>query len=143
MGALSVNVQELTASWWHYVVSLNRALERERAEFKDSCLIAADIAFNASRQNPSSWSQLSVVLQHSQTLVSRGLLSNQEQLSKFVWDQVEDGVKATATTYLGGEGETLEEFMRRQGDVMSAVANFNEQIEKIKDEFGFQFNTPH
>jgi poly(3-hydroxyalkanoate) synthetase len=33
--------------------------------------------------------------------------------------------------------------MRRQGDVMSAVANFNEQIEKIKDEFGFQFNTPH
>jgi poly(3-hydroxyalkanoate) synthetase len=142
MGALSVNVQELASSWWHYVISLNRALERERAEFKDSCLIAADIAFNASRQNPLSWSQLSEVLQHSQVLVSRGLLSNQEQLSKFMWDQVEEGIKATATTYLGGEGETLEEFMRRQGDVMSAVANFNEQIEKIKDEFGFQFDTP-
>ena len=81
MGALSVNVQELASSWWHYVISLNWALERERAEFKDSCLIAADIAFNASRQNPLSWSQLSEVLQHSQSLVSRGLLSNQEQLS--------------------------------------------------------------
>lgn len=142
MGALSVSVQELASSWWHYVISLNRALERERAEFKDSCMIAADIAMNASAKNPLGWSQLFEVMQHSQSLVSRGLLSNQEQLSKFVWDQVEEGVKATATTFLGGEGETLEQFMRRQGEVMSAVANFNEQIEKIKDEFGFQFNTP-
>ena len=74
--------------------------------------------------------------------MSRGLLSNQEQLSKFVWDQIEEGVKATATTFLGGEGETIEQFMRRQAEVMSAVANFNEQIEKIKDEFGFQFHSP-
>ena len=58
-------------------------------------------------------------------------------------DQVEEGVKATATSLLGGDGETVEEFMRREADVMSAVANFNEQIEKIKDEFGFQFNTPN
>ena len=48
MGALSLNVQELVSSWWHYVVSLNRARERECAEFKDSCLIAADIAVRAS-----------------------------------------------------------------------------------------------
>ncbi len=142
MGALSVNVQELTSNWWHYVVSLNRALERERAEFKDSCLIATDIAFNASAKNPLGWSQLFEVLQHSQALVGRGLLANQEQLTTFVWDQVEEGVKATATTLLGGEGEGLEAFMRRQAEVMSAVANFNEQIENIKDEFGFQLNTP-
>ena len=76
MGALSVNVQDLASNWWHYVVSLNRALERERAEVKDSCLIAADIAFNASRQNPLSWSQLNDVLQHSQSLVSRGFLKD-------------------------------------------------------------------
>ena len=142
MGALAVNVQDLASSWWHYVVSLERALSRERAEFKDSCLIAADIAFNASGKNPLGWNQLFEVLQHSQSLVSRGLLSNQEQLSKFVWDQIEEGVKATATTFLGGEGETIEQFMHRQAEVMSAVANFNEQIEKIKDEFGFQFHSP-
>jgi hypothetical protein len=71
------------------------------------------------------------------------LLSNQEELSKFVWDQIEEGVKATATTVLGGDGQTLEQFVSRQAEVMSAVANFNEQIEKIKDEFGFQFDTPN
>ena len=58
MGALSLNAQELVSSWWHYVVSLNRARERERAEFKDSCLIAADIAVRASAKNPLGWSQL-------------------------------------------------------------------------------------
>lgn len=142
MGAL-VNVQELANSWWHYAISLERALGRERQEFKDSCLIAADIAFRASGTNSLSWGQLVEVLEHGQSPLARGLLSNQEEVSKFVWDQVEEGFKATATTFLGGEGETLEQFMTRQAEVMSAVANFNEQIEKIKDEFGFQFHTPH
>jgi hypothetical protein len=142
MGALAVNVQELASSWWHYVISLNRALERERAEVEDSFFIAADIAFNAAAKNPLSWSQLFQVAQHSQSLFSRGFMADQEQLSKFLWDQVEEVVKATNNTFLDSEGETLEQYMRRQGDVMSAVANFNEQIEKIKDEFGFQFNTP-
>ena len=91
MGALSVNVQELASNWWHYVISLNRALERERAEFKDSCMIAADIAFRASGTNPLGWSQLFEVLQHGQALVNRGLLSNQEQLSKFVWTRSKRG----------------------------------------------------
>lgn len=143
MGARAVNVQELASSWWHYVMSLNRALERERAEVEDLFLIAADIAFNAAAKNPLSWSQLFQVAQHSQSLFSRGFMADQEQLSKFLWDQVEEVVKATNNTFLDSEGETLEQYMRRQGDVMSAVANFNEQIEKIKDEFGFQFNTPH
>ncbi|TVR96203.1 MAG: hypothetical protein EA406_12505 [Rhodospirillales bacterium] len=131
----------MAANWWHYVISLNRALERERAEFKDSCLIAADIALNASRQNPMSWSQLSEVLQHSQLMVNRGLLSNQEQLTKFILDQVEDGIKASTTTLLGGEGETFDAFVRRQAEVMGAVANFNDQVENIKDEFGFHFDS--
>jgi hypothetical protein len=142
MGVPAVNVQELASSWWHYVISLNRALERERAEVEDSFFIAADIAFNAAAKNPLSWSQLFQVAQHSQSLFSRGFMADQEQLSKFLWDQVEEVVKATNNTFLDSEGETLEQYMRRQGDVMSAVANFNEQIEKIKDEFGFQFNTP-
>jgi hypothetical protein len=120
-----------------------RALSRERAEFKDGCLIAADIAFRASGKNPLSWNQLVEVLQHGQSLLGRGLLSNQEELSKFVWDQIEEGVKATATTFFGGAGESLEQFMGRQAEVMSAVANFNEQIEKITDEFGFQLDTPN
>jgi hypothetical protein len=48
---------ELANSWWHCVISLDRALERERMEFKDGCLIAADIAFRASGKNPLSWHQ--------------------------------------------------------------------------------------
>jgi hypothetical protein len=142
MSAPPVNVQELASSWWHYVISLNRALERERAEVEASFFIAADIAFNAAAKNPLSWSQLFQVAQHSQSLLSRGFMADQEQLSKFLWNQVEEVLKATNNTFLDSEGETLEQYMRRQGDVMSAVANFNEQIEKIKDEFGFQFNTP-
>ena len=84
MGTLAVNVQELASSWWHYVISLNRALERERAEVEDSFLIAADIAFNAAAKNPLSWSQLFQVAQHSQSLISRGFMADQEQLSKFL-----------------------------------------------------------
>jgi hypothetical protein len=143
MSAPTVNMQEVTNNWWHYMISLNRALERERAEFKDSCLIAADIAFRASGKNPLSWKQLFEVLQHGQSLLSKGVFSNQEELSKFVWDQLEDCMKATATTFLGGDGPNLEEFMRREANAMSAAANFNEEIEKIKDEFGFRFGTPN
>ncbi|MBK8906946.1 MAG: metal transporter [Rhodospirillales bacterium] len=142
MGTLAVSAQELASSWWHYVISLNRALERERAEVEDSFMIAADIAFNAAAKNPLSWSELFQVAQHSQSLFSRGIMADQEQLSKFLWDQVEDILKATNNTFLDSEGETLEQYIRRQGDVMSAVADFNVQIEKIKDEFGFHFNTP-
>ncbi len=69
----------LANSWWHYVISLDRALERERIEFKDGCLIAADIAFRASGKNPLSLHQTFDVLQHGQTLMTRGLLSNQEE----------------------------------------------------------------
>jgi len=140
---MSFNVPEMMNNWWHYIISLDRALERERTEFKDGCLIAADIAFRASSANPLSWHQLRDILQHGQSLLSRGLMSNQEEVAKFVWDQAQDWMKAYVTTCFGGEGETLDQFTRRQAEVMSAVANFNEQIEKIKDEFGFQFHTPH
>ena len=96
MVAMPVNMQELANSWWHYVISLDRALERERMEFKDGCLIAADIAFRASGKNPLSWHQTFDVLQHGQTLMTRGLLSNQEEFSRFALDQFEDWMKAYA-----------------------------------------------
>jgi hypothetical protein len=41
----------------------------------------------------------------------------------------------------GLEGEKLKDFACRQADIMEAVSNFNEQIEKVKDDFGFHFNT--
>lgn len=87
-------------------------MERERIEFKDGCLIAADIAFRASGKNPLSLHQTFDVLQHGQTLMTRGLLSNQEEFSRFALDQFEHCMKAYATTMLGGEGETIEGFIR-------------------------------
>jgi hypothetical protein len=141
MTAMSLDVSDLAGSSWRYLVSMRRALERERTEFQDSCLIAADIAFRAAGKNSLSWQQLGDTFRHNTALVTRGLLATQEKLSSFVWDQIEDGVKATMNSFFGGEGENLNDFMRREAQVMESVANFTEQMEKVKDEFGFQFNT--
>src|SRR5512132_692318 len=63
----------------------------------------------------------------------------------FVFDQIEEGSQALVNSVYDydGDGEKLSGFMRREADIMESVASFNEQIEKIKDEFGFHFNTPN
>ena len=66
----------------------------------------------------------------------------QEKLRDFMWDQTEEGVGALMNTVMNLEGEKLAGFVNREADVMESVANFNEQIEKVKDDFGFQFNSP-
>lgn len=132
----------VATNWWRYNLALARAINRERTEFMDSSLIAAQIALQAARQNPLSvWETLEVI-EHSEELISRGLLGAREKLSSFAFDQAEEALSAFLNTALNREGETISGFMRREADVMEAVANFHEQVEKIKDEFGFQFGGP-
>jgi hypothetical protein len=132
---------DFSTSWWRYYVAMLRAVNRERTEFTDSALIAAQIALQAARENPMSLFETMEVLQHNQSMVSKGLLSTQEKLSDFIWDQSEETLNALMNTVFKTEGETLSGFMKREAGVMESVANFQEQIEKIKDEFGFHFNT--
>lgn len=139
--AVLKEIPEVATNWWRYNVALARAINRERTEFMDSSLIAAQVALQATRHNPLGvWETLEVV-EHSEELVSRGLLGAREKLSSFAFDQAEEALSAFLNTVLNRDGETISGFMRREADVMEAVANFHEQVEKIKDEFGFQLGT--
>jgi hypothetical protein len=141
---LTKELPELGVNIARYMVALSRATNREVAEFTDSCLIATQIATKAARDNPMSLMQTMEVVQHNQQLMLKGMMSAQEKMLGFVFDQIEEGMKAALNTvFRSPDGETLTGFMGREADIMEAVANFNEQIEKIKDEFGFHFNSSH
>lgn len=144
MYALAKELPDLSVNMGRYMVALMRATSREVAEFSDSCLIAGQIAMKAARENPLTLMQTLEVLQHNQQLMLKGMMSAQEKMLGFVFDQIEEALKATLNTaFNSGEGETIGGFMAREADIMESVANFNEQIEGIKDEFGFQFDTSH
>jgi len=142
MMALAKEVPDLTAQWVRYCLAFARACNREFTEFNDSVLVAAQISSQAAKDNPLSIIETMEVMQHNQQLMSKGLLSAQEKLSGFVFDQIEEAIQASMNSVFGGDGETLSGFMTREADNMEAVANFTVEMEKIKDEFGFQFNTP-
>ncbi len=143
MYALLRELPDISTSWFRYYTALARATNREITEFNESCLIAAQIALQAAKDNPMSLLETAEVMQHNQALVTKGFWGAQEKLTDFALDQWEQAIRATMTSVMGptnGE-ETLGQYMRREAEVMEAVANFNEQIEAIKDEFGFQFNS--
>ena len=141
MYALLREMPDISTSWWRYFTAMMRATNREVTEFNDSCLIAAQIAMDAAKENPLTMLESMEVLQHNRALVTKGLLSTQEKMTGFFWDQVEEATSAYLNTVLGHDGETVAGYMRREAEVMESVASFNEQIEKIKDEFGFQFTS--
>lgn len=122
-------------------MSLWRALDRERLEFFDPFRIAAQIHFRAARHHPPSVGTIFHLMQYNGQLLNRAWLGNQEQLTSYLFDEGEKGWRAWFNSMLGLPGETIEQFANRQADVMEAVSNFNEQIEKVRDEFGFQFRT--
>lgn len=132
---------EVANSTWRYMMSAWRALDRERLEFFDTFRIAAQIAFRASAHDALSMRTYFQLLHHNATQMTKAWLANQEQLSKYLFDEGEAALDAYLNTLLGQEGETLAEFASRQADIMEGVANFNEQIEKVRDEFGFQLRT--
>ena len=140
MYALLREMPDVSTSWWRYYTAMMRATNREMTEFNDSCLVAAQIALQAARDNPLSMLESMEILQHTQATATKGMLATSEKMTGFMWDQVEEGMNAYLNTVLGHEGETLSGYMSREADIMESVANFNMEIEKIKDEFGFQFS---
>ena len=141
MTGLVKEMPEFGANLARYMMALMRATNRELTEFTDSCLIAGQIAMRAAKDNPLSLVQTLEVMQHNQQLISKGMASAQEKMLDFAFDQFEEGMSAAFNTVYNQDGEKLSGFMQREAEVMEAVANFNEQIEKIKDEFGFHFNS--
>jgi hypothetical protein len=136
------DVPDVTISWWRYYIALSRGLNREHTEFNDSCLIAAQIALKAARENPMTMLETLEVLQHSQAMTTKGMMAGREKATGFMFDQMQEGLQAFLNTVFNHEGEGLSGFMSREADVMESVANFHEQIEKIRDEFGFHFDRP-
>ena len=144
MYAIAKEMPELGTSVGRYMIALMRATNREMTELSNSCMIAGQSAMRASRDNPLSLWESIQVMQHNQQLIAKGMMSTQEKMLSYVFDQIEEGTQALVNTIYNrkGDGENLNEFMRREAEVMESVANFDEQIEKIKDEFGFHFETP-
>ncbi len=144
MYAIAKELPELTTNVGRYMIALMRATNREVSEFADSCMIASQTVMRASRDNPMSLMETIEVMQHNQQLITKGMMSAQEKMVGFLFDQIEEGAQALVNTIYDydRDGEKLGGFMRREAEIMESVANFNEQIEKIKDEFGFHFDTP-
>ncbi|VUX46789.1 conserved hypothetical protein [Candidatus Defluviicoccus seviourii] len=138
---LAKEAPEVASGFGRYMLALMRATNREITEFSDSCLIAAQVSMQGARDNPLDLMQALEVLQHNQALMTKGMLSAQEKMMDYVFDQVEEGMQATFNTLFNVEGEKISGYINREAEVMESVANFNEQINKIKDEFGFHFNT--
>ena len=141
MLALARELPEFTTSFWRYMLAMSRATNRELSEFNDSCLIASQIAMSAARDNPASMLEAAEIMQHNMSLTQKGMTAAMEKMSEFAFAQAQDAMQAFLNTMYDNGGEKLSGFMQREANVMEAVANFNEQIENIKDEFGFQFNT--
>ena len=138
---LRKEVPEVASGFGRYMLALMRATNREMTEFSDSCLIAAQVSMQGARENPMDLMQALEVLQHNHAMMTKGMLSAQDKMMDYVFDQVEEGMQATFNTIFNVEGEKLSGYVNREAEVMESVANFNEQINKIKDEFGFHFNT--
>nr|VFK02002.1 MAG: hypothetical protein BECKH772B_GA0070898_102552 [Candidatus Kentron sp. H]VFK02468.1 MAG: hypothetical protein BECKH772A_GA0070896_102711 [Candidatus Kentron sp. H]VFK05464.1 MAG: hypothetical protein BECKH772C_GA0070978_102751 [Candidatus Kentron sp. H] len=136
------DIPDITTSWLRYILALNRATNREKAEMNESLMIALQIAVQAARDNPMSLMETMEILQHNQQISTKMMGATQEKLTSYIFDQIQEVNQAFFNTLTNSkEGENLSEFARREAEIMEAVANFHEQIEKIKDEFGFQFHT--
>ncbi|VFM95316.1 MAG: hypothetical protein BECKG1743D_GA0114223_100915 [Candidatus Kentron sp. G] len=135
------DMPDITTSWLRYILALNRATNREKAEMNESLMIALQIALQASRDNPMSLMETMEILQHNQQMASKALSATQEKLTDYIYDQIQAVNQAFFNTLSQSDGENLSQFARREAEIMEAVANFHEQIEKIKDDFGFQFGS--
>ncbi len=140
MHGLMNDMPDFWANYWRYYLALQRASNRELAEFTDSFLIAAQIAMQAAKENPMSLVDAQEILQHNQAMVGKAMIGASDKMADFTLDQMQEGLQALINTVYGTEGENLSGFMRREAEIMESVADFNDQIEKIKSEFGFQFN---
>ena len=94
MYAITRELPELGTSVGRYMIALMRATNREMSEFADSCLIAGQTAMRASRANPLSLMETIQVMQHNQQLITKGMMSAQEKMFSFVFDQIEEGTQA-------------------------------------------------
>lgn len=141
-GQMIHEAPDVATSMWRYGISLWRALDRERLEFFDPFRIAAIIAFRASRHNPPSLATWGRLLEYNAELINKANWANQEALSRYLWDEYQKGWSAWFNTMYSLPGETFAEYANRQADVMEGVANFHEEIEKVKDVFGFHLHRP-
>lgn len=141
MSKYTTEGSDIPTSSWRYFMSLWRALDRERLEFFDPFRVAAQIGFRAARHHPPSAETVYHLMQYNADLLGRAWWANQEQLTSYLANEGEMGWSAWLNTLFGLPGETIDEFANRQAEVMEAVSNFNEQIERVRDEFGFQFKT--
>jgi hypothetical protein len=143
MFALLREMPDFTTSWWRYMLAMMRASNREVSEFNDNLFIAAHIAMTAARDNPLSMLEAFEIVEHNVGMARKGMAGMQGKMADYAFDQVEEGTRAFLNTVLKADGEKLGGYMRREAEIMESVSNFNEQIEAIADEFGFQFNTPN
>jgi hypothetical protein len=143
MLSIMQDITEANANLMRYCVALTRATNRELTEFNESYLMAAQVAMQAFRSNPMSLEETMEVLVHKAKLMDKGMSATNNKLRDAVMDQMGEGMQAFLNTVMKQDGEKISGYLKREAEIMEAVADFHEEIEKIKDEFGFQFNTPN
>jgi hypothetical protein len=139
--AVLKELPDVSTSWLRYMTALTRSFNREQTEFLDSYLIAAQIALQAAKDNPMSLRDTLEIMQHKSSLMTKGARATGEKMTDYLFDQMKEANEAFFNTILNNEGENLAGYLKREAEVMEAVANFPEKIERVKDDFGFHFNT--
>jgi hypothetical protein len=135
------DITKANANLMRYCIAITRASTHEFTEMGESYLLAAQIAMQASLTNPMSLQETMEVLVHKSKLMEKGMAATSEKLRDAAWDQIGEGMQAFLNSVLKQDGEKISGYLQREAEIMEAVAGFHEEIEKIKDEFGFQFNT--
>ena len=124
MFALLKETPDFAVSWLRYLLAMLRATNREVSEFNESLLVAAHIALEAAKENPLTLIETFELAGHNASMLRKGMVGAQEKLADFAFDQLEEGTRALINTVSHAEGEKLAGFMRREAEVMEAVANF-------------------
>ena len=121
MYAIAKELPELTTNVGRYMIALMRATNREVSEFADSCMIASQTVMRASRDNPMSLMEAIEVMQHNQQLITKGMMSAQEKMVGFLFDQIEEGAQALVNTIYDydRDGEKLGGFSELEQLILS------------------------
>ena len=97
-------IAEANTSLMRYCIALTRATNREVTEFGESYLIAAQVAMQASRNNPMSLRETMDMLAHKSQLMNKGMAATKEKLRDAVLTRLARECRPTSIPYLSKTG---------------------------------------
>lgn len=139
--AMLSNLLSIGASFIKYNLAFGKAIHYENCEILNQAGILTKAAAKAIYNNKLNKSEIIDVLTHGAHLVNKGCWSSLEKMTHYGYDVSGQAISAIYNTITNSNGEKFHEFAAREASVMESVSKLRNDVEAIKDEFGFHFNT--